>query len=51
MTALSAKTELDQLKDLLIVYGDGQSPVEAWNDAVGLNPLFFYNTLSRDLPG
>jgi len=51
MTSLSTSMELEQLKGRLIVYGDRQSPVEAWNDAVGLNPLFFYNTLTRDLPG
>jgi hypothetical protein len=44
--------ELDQLKGRLAVYGSGQSPAEAWNDAVGqTSPLTFYNTLSRDIPG
>lgn len=51
MTSPPPSTELDQLKGKLSVYGNGQTPIEAWNDAVGLNPLFFYNTLTRDLPG
>ncbi|MGZ9097295.1 MAG: hypothetical protein ACXW30_03245 [Micavibrio sp.] len=51
MTSLSTSMDLEQLKGRLIVYGDRQSPVEAWNDAIGLNPGVFYNTLTRDLPG